>query len=295
MMLKILIIFLIGILLLVLISYWEHKVFVVSRHEVSSPKIPKDFNDTSILIISDLHNHIHSKGHMKLISEINKISPDYIFIAGDMVVKNQEDFPKEAFYLLENLGENYEIYYGYGNHEKHNENDFIFIRYREKLEDIGVKFLNNEEIKLYKNNSYINLTGLDLDIEYYRRNGGKRLTIDEMNEIMPVPEPDIYQIVIAHHPDYYQIYSQWGADLILSGHIHGGIVRLPFIGGLISTRLKLFPKYDSGHFKDFGSSMIVSRGLGSHTIKFRIFNKPELILIELKQQSKGEKLYGHTS
>ena len=87
--------------------------------------------------------------------------------------------------------------------------------------------------------------------------------------------------MLAHNPAYFEAYASWGADLTLSGHVHGGIMRLPWLGGVLSTSLTLFPKYDGGEFRLGEKRMIVSRGLGSHTIPIRIFNPAELVAVEL--------------
>ena len=95
-------------------------------------------------------------------------------------------------------------------------------------------------------------------------------------------EEESYQILLAHNPEYFETYADWGADLTLSGHVHGGIMRLPVLGGVISPKLVLFPKYDGGHFIRKDAHMVLSRGLGMHTIPIRIFNPAELVLIHLK-------------
>lgn len=92
---------------------------------------------------------------------------------------------------------------------------------------------------------------------------------------------DCFELLIAHNPDYFDNYAKWGADLTVSGHVHGGIMRLPVLGGVISPMLRLFPKYDGGLFEKDGRQMILSRGLGMHTIPVRIFNPGELVVIHL--------------
>ena len=94
-----------------------------------------------------------------------------------------------------------------------------------------------------------------------------------------------YEIVLAHNPNYFDTYVQWGADLVLSGHVHGGSVILPFLGGVISTTYELFPKYDFGNFKRGKADLVLSRGLGMHTIKVRLFNRPEVSVITLGEKS----------
>jgi predicted MPP superfamily phosphohydrolase len=81
---------------------------------------------------------------------------------------------------------------------------------------------------------------------------------------------------------YFKEYIGWRADLVLSGHVHGGLVRLPFIGGVISPQVRLFPKYDAGLFSEQGYNMVVSRGLGTHSYMPRFFNPPQLLVIKIK-------------
>jgi predicted MPP superfamily phosphohydrolase len=94
-----------------------------------------------------------------------------------------------------------------------------------------------------------------------------------------------FAILIAHNPVYFTEYTRWGADLTLSGHLHGGLVRLPFIGGVASPQIRLFPKYSAGNYTENGQQMIVSRGLGSHSLMPRIWNAPEIVSITLKHKS----------
>ena len=87
------------------------------------------------------------------------------------------------------------------------------------------------------------------------------------------------QLLLAHNPEYIPVYRQWGAEITCSGHLHGGIMILPFLGGVLSPSLRLFPTYDQGVFREDGAVHIVSRGLGLHHLKFRFFNTPELSVI----------------
>ena len=89
-------------------------------------------------------------------------------------------------------------------------------------------------------------------------------------------------LLIAHNPDYFSEYAKWGADLTLSGHVHGGIMRLPWLGGVLSPSYRLFPKYDGGVFRENGAIMLLGRGMGSHTIPLRFFNPAQLYEVTLK-------------
>jgi len=109
------------------------------------------------------------------------------------------------------------------------------------------------------------------------------LQAEYLERLLGKKEDNIFQLLIAHNPIYFKEYINWGADLTISGHLHGGLVRLPFLRGMLSPQVKFFPRYDAGRFEENGKEMIVSRGLGSHSIMFRLFNPPELVYIRLKK------------
>lgn len=104
-----------------------------------------------------------------------------------------------------------------------------------------------------------------------------------LNRVLGNPEKKCFNLLIAHNPDYFDAYADWGADLTVSGHVHGGLMRLPFLGGVISPKLRLFPHYDGGRFEKDGKEMILSRGLGTHTLPIRIFNPGEMVVIRLRK------------
>ena len=103
------------------------------------------------------------------------------------------------------------------------------------------------------------------------------------------PDPKRFTVLLTHSPVYFDTYALWGADLSLCGHVHGGLMRLPFIGGVMGTRPNLFPKYSGGQYfyravtgkEEHISSMVLTCGLGMHTLPIRIFNPGEVSVIEL--------------
>ena len=107
------------------------------------------------------------------------------------------------------------------------------------------------------------------------------LADDYVAQKLGTKEDKCYHILLAHNPEYFDAYEQWGADLVLSGHVHGGLIRLPFLGGVIAPSLKLFPKYDGGLFYKNNTTMILSRGLAFHNLGLRMWNQGELVVIEL--------------
>ena len=131
----------------------------------------------------------------------------------------------------------------------------------------------------------IKISGLTLNREFYHRI--KKVSSQNMEVESSIGSSDIddFHILLAHNPDFFEKYDSWGADLTLAGHLHGGIMKLPFLGGVISSSFQLFPRYDGGKYDGKNGIMIVSRGLGAHTIPIRIFNPCELVCIDLKLRS----------
>jgi predicted MPP superfamily phosphohydrolase len=182
--------------------------------------------------------------------------------------------------FVKRLRKKYPVYYAYGNHEHR-----LFLyperygdageRLQQGLDDLGVVSLVNDSI--YLEEYGVTLSGLKVHKRYYKRGILQQLELDRMQKwLKPVTEPG-YKILMAHNPDYFSTYKEWGADLVLAGHVHGGIVRLPLLGGVVSPRIAFFPKYDGGRFDEDGKTMIVSRGLGVHTLPIRLFNPGELV------------------
>ena len=155
--------------------------------------------------------------------------------------------------------------------------------YVSRLDQIGVHMMDNERIVL--DDAGIDIAAVTVDRIYYRRFEQSRMTVDVMNDYVGHADTDRFQLLIAHNPEYFESYAAWGADLTVSGHVHGGIMRLPLIGGFISPRLFSFPKYSGGEYERDGHKMIVSCGLGTHTIHVRVFNPAELSVIDIKRVS----------
>ncbi|GAQ24937.1 phosphoesterase [Tepidanaerobacter syntrophicus] len=272
--------------------YVEANWLQVSDYTIVSPKIPKEFEGFRIVQLSDLHSKEFGKNNELLIQKIKAQNPDIIVATGDML--SSGDDRGEVFYdLARELVKNYDVYYIKGNHEQITEfkaqevGSEWFKSYIDSLKELGVIVLENEKVSLKKDDASINLYGLETSLLLYRGryssnyNGEKSIDVPSIEKKLGRCEREKYNILLTHNPAYFQIYSQWGADLVLSGHVHGGIVRLPLLGGLLSPDATFFPKYDAGEFELGDSKMIVSRGLGNSTLKLRVFNRPEIITITL--------------
>ena len=265
-----------------LVMYYDCHRFVTVEYEIESPRITKEY---TFVLLSDLHNKSFGEQNGKLIRKIEELSPDGILVAGDMLTAFEK---KEKYYvamhLMGELGKRYPVYYGMGNHEQRigiepEECGNLYEIYMESLHQSGIEPLINEKVDLPSAN--INICGLQIDRHYYRKFSRPPMAETYLQKLLGVPQKDKFQILIAHNPEYFEEYAAWGADLTVSGHMHGGLMRLPYLGGVISPRLTLFPHYDGGRFEKNGSVMILSRGLGTHTLPIRIFNPGELAVIHL--------------
>ena len=191
--------------------------------------------------------------------------------------------------LMKELSAKYPIYYADGNHElKLARNEEIFgVRYKDyvhSLKEYNIHHISNETIVIQSETGFISLTAFDLEKKYYQRFHVPRMPLSHMESVVGSSPGNIFHILLAHNPNYLKTYADWGSDLVLAGHFHGGMVRIPKFGGVISPQFQIFPKYDAGEFHEGETTMILSRGLGNHSIKLRLFNKPEISCIELKKR-----------
>lgn len=207
-------------------------------------KLPEGFEGYRILQLSDLHSVSFGNGNARLLRQIRREAPDIIVMTGDMVSHNDEDF-SVTLALCRALAADYPVYYIRGNHEV-GLDAAVWERFRAELTDAGVHVLDNETVQLTApNGDTVNLIGLWYKLDYYHRfTGHYRPVTQETLYTILGDAPQGYNILLAHNPNYFPVYARWGADLTFSGHIHGGMIRLPLVGGLLSPETLLFPKYD---------------------------------------------------
>ncbi len=260
--------------------------FKVTRYKVRVKEGKKGPEQPfSAVFLSDLHNAAYGDGNSRLLQEIRNEDPEVVFVAGDMVTATQQPQMDRAMVLMDELTKQYPVYYANGNHE-HRMKAFperygeAYEKYSSVIKSFGVHLLENshETIEIYR--MTLTVWGYELPAEYFRRTSRRTLEAQQLSEILGEPSASGYHVLLAHHPDYFSAYASWGADLTLSGHLHGGIIRLPFLGGVISPQMRIFPAYDRGIYSMDGRKMIVSAGLGDHTVKMRVNNPPELVVID---------------
>lgn len=260
--------------------------FVTVKYSLSLPFVKKD---TRIVMISDLHNYCYGKENGRLTEAIDALKPDMIVLAGDMITSDAREKFDGTMKLLKRLNERYPVYYAYGNHEQkiqlYKKYENMGKKFEKALEETGIRPLRNTHVELAERG--ITIYGLEIDHSLYKRLSRDPLPEGCMKQLLGAPRQGTCRILIAHDPEYFPDYAGWGADLVLAGHIHGGIVRVPFLGGVISPSLWLFPKYDGGLFREGTSTMVLGRGLGTHSPRVRLFNPAELVVVDIGTQ-KGE-------
>lgn len=307
------IVYIIAVLILIIYaalmrSMYEINTFEVNKinivHSLSSDKEP------TFVYFADLHGSSYGLDNYKLIDKINKIKPDAILIGGDMIVGKTKSFSctsketQSAISLLLRLAEHYPIYYTFGNHETRTKNSEYsrveFMTYIHSIKHQNIHIMNNTHQYVTIKGTRFCIYGLEADNTYYSKKKKKIIDVDYITKCLGYSPEHNHSIpmVISHQPNSFDALSSWGAEYVLAGHNHGGFVRLPFVGGVIASDYKLFPKYTGGIYhkattydsnikskEQQKSTMLLTRGLGTHTIKFRLFNKPEVMVITFKSPS----------
>ena len=258
------------------LSLFDIKRLQVSERDVEIPGA----KPLKIAHISDLHEFSYGEKNSRLVKEIVKRKPDVICITGDMVLGTQPTVYNSLYFLqaLSELG--IPVLYSIGNHElKLSEYLPEFYEdYMTKVKSYGIHVLDDACISFdgYDFYGYTNKM-----TQYPRFKGLYSLKAKEITSSIGKPQNERTTVLLAHNPLYFSAYARWGADLTLSGHLHGGIVRLPFIGGLLCPQTFISVGYTGGLYKKGTRQMFVSRGLGVHSIHIRVFNRPELAFLNI--------------
>ncbi|MBQ4529761.1 MAG: metallophosphoesterase [Lachnospiraceae bacterium] len=270
--------------LIVVEIYRENRSFVVRTYDIKSQKLKLE-KDHTIAFISDLHNHTYGKNNEQLLEAIEAQQPEFILVGGDIPVAKAGHQLNIAVDFIKKLAEKYKIYYSNGNHEHRmrlypEKYGTMYEEYTKAVEEAGVEYLINECKRITLEDNDLEIAGLEIEQVFYQRFFHEILQKEDVERLIGKKDEKAYTILLAHNPEYFKAYASWGADLTLSGHVHGGVTRLPFLGGVISPSFKLFPKYDGGRKKEYGKELIISRGLGVHTIPIRFLNPAELVILK---------------
>lgn len=248
---------------------WGNLRFQTTRITLPASRLPAAFDGYTIALVADLHNHPWGD---RLTDAIRRENPDLIALCGDLIdsFRTNTDtaaaFAKEAVKIAP-------VYYVTGNHEACAAQTPALLR---ALEEAGVTVLNDAWQTLSRGGETIRIAGVR-DPAY--RGGRQAATEAALRYVL---EGDAYTILLSHRPELLALYAAHGADLVLTGHAHGGQVRLPWLGGLVAPDQGLFPRYTEGVYRQEQTAMVVSRGLGNSVIPIRVNNPPELVIVTLE-------------
>lgn len=261
-------------------TVWGNFTFGVTKITIESDELPDSFAGYKIAHVSDLHNAEFGENNTSLISAIKSESPDIIAVTGDVLDAYDTKY-EVGLDFMKALAEIAPTYFVGGNHEM---NLNIHSRFYPEMEESGVIIAENKALEITKNDESITLYGAEeFSMITHYASAEDRVRIFEEG-LRDVYSDDGFSMLLSHHPELADVYSDIGFDLVLSGHAHGGQIRLPFIGGLFSPGQGSFPEYDAGVYDLNGTSMIVNRGLGNSRFPFRVNNRPEICIIELKSK-----------
>ena len=221
-----------------------------------------------ILHISDIHSKEKRESKLFIWDKIKELSFDTVVITGDFIAnKHTELLPHIP--VLKAIAKNTPVFYVFGNHEMYEESEV-----RKLLESAGMIVLEDENVRL-------NIAGVDVNIigirDYYSI---RRCGFGNIFELLKDVKPNEFNIVLSHQPQVFKDISQYNVDLMLSGHTHGGQVRFPFMPTLYAPGQGIFPKYGDGWYHETGSSLYISKGIGATVFPIRLFNRPEVTIIE---------------
>ena len=252
----------------------------VTEYELRYPNLPGSFDGFRIVVLSDIHAAEFGKDNIRLVEKVSETKPDIIVIAGDFTDHHEELPIDEQLKIAENLVSDLlpiaPIYYITGNHEW---DEGGIWRLLEMLQERGVTILRNKYLRLESGGDYIILAGID------DPNGpADMIKPEEFVDRMYDSEGECFVVMLSHRNNNLPLYSRLGVDLVLSGHAHGGIIRLPFTDGLIGPAREWLPSYTNGLYSMGGTNMVVSRGVGNHTGWPRFLNNPHIVVAVLRQQ-----------
>ena len=276
----------IGVLLSITICAFAVRTvtYTVALQNLSSP--------LRLVLLSDLHGRSFGRENSRLIAKIQEQSPDAIFLDGDMIDRSADSADvQELLRLIERLHEIAPVYFAPGNHElEYMQTDASLLT---QVAEAGAVVVNDSYVDVTIAGQPLRIGGTMGHAFYFGRSEEEFSSSPEYQFLKAFEDTDVPKICLAHMPDTFIFngaYNLWNVDLVLSGHTHGGLIRLPFIGGLYAPMQGWFPEYDRGYFR-LGEhmQMVISSGLSGHGIIPRINNLPEIVVIDLVPETTQER------
>ena len=249
----------------------------ITHFNIKNNKIDKNIK---LLVLSDIHDR---KINKRLVKIIDKIKPDYIIMSGDLIDGNymNDKFAMRNIKNIINLFKKLKdqnVYYTFGNHETYLSSE-MYKKYKKLIQETNINVLNNKSVSLSDN---VRLSGIFYEKKYYNRRNNP-ITSNFIKDKLGTLDDKKYNIIVNHNPLGPEPFSDYGYDMMISGHVHGGIIRIPF--ALLSPEFKFFPKYSNGLYNIKNMKLIVSRGIGfSKVIPFRLNNPGHIMVINLNKE-----------
>lgn len=245
-----------------------------------------------IVLLSDLHGKSFGRENSRLIAKIQEQTPDAIFLDGDMIDRSADSADvQELLRLIKRLHEIAPVYFAPGNHElEYMQTDTSLLT---QVTEAGAVIVNDSYVDVTIAGQPLRIGGTMGHAFYFGRSEEEFSSSPEYQFLKAFEDTDAPKICLAHMPDTFIFngaYNLWNVDLILSGHTHGGLIRLPFIGGLYAPMQGWFPEYDQGYFR-LGEhmQMVITSGLAGHGMIPRINNPPEIVVIDLVPETTQER------
>lgn len=279
---KILFIVIFVIAALFLILLYDNIRIVNTEYVYTSNKIPKAFDGYRICLVTDFHN---SDNYKAVAKKVKEAKPDIICVGGDLVSMNTKDF-SNAVSLMKELVGIAKVYYTYGNHEvwSNDVNKTEEPRIKEELKGLDITFLNNKVRTIYKGDECINLIGYADNIYYDFSDHFVNEAKDEVRHMYDTLDKDVLSVLVFHRAQYFDMLSDIGYDVVLSGHLHGGHINLPYVKDYILKKHFNSDKYSKGMYKNGDSTMYVCTGTERKKGLLRVFNTPEIVSLELRSE-----------
>lgn len=287
--LLIILLVLLGILILRIVFEVTHP--EIKRYSFRTGKLSSN-EKVRIVFLADLHSRTYGKDNIRLIQMVSRTRPDFIVLGGDMI--NASSFLQRdavAIATAEGLSNIAPVFYAPGNHEKlmsetesqkERFDDYMF-----ELECMDVAYLADRKEILTED---MFIYGLDIETRFYKKfNKNPKMPASYISTKLGRPDRHNFNILVAHSPEYFDAYTRSGYDLVLCGHYHGGTINLPWIGPLVAPNFTFRPQHSGGAYRKNDTVVVVTRGIGSHGINIRLFNRPEVVVIDIKQEDDRRK------
>lgn len=256
--------------------YWQNETLEVTHYTVQSEKLPRSFDGYKIVLLTDIHGKVFEGDNAPLYDAIEAQEADMLCLVGDLIDEGVGGSKEVVANLLRTCELPGQVYAVSGNHDVWTEGFNAFVQ--ELEEAYPITFLDNESVQIEKDGETLTLSGIS-----------DPNTWDDAEAMEYVAAADTsikkgagYQILLFHRANMLDYFNDKAYDLILSGHMHGGQVRLPLLGGLKSPHGDWFPKYSGGRYDVESKTYIVSRGIGNAVRVPRLFNRPELVVVTLQ-------------